>query len=73
MITIALELEQQQREENARAAIEAQIERETDYFHVGKFDGLIGCEPTQVEEQSYWEGYRQYWAKKLGIEIATEF
>ena len=77
MLNIALDLEQQQRLENDRAAFDNQIDKETDLYHVGRFDGLIGCEPTQVEEHSYWEGYqiglRQYWAKKLGVEIATEF
>lgn len=77
MLNIALELEQEQRLANDRAAIEAEIEKETDYFSVGKFDGLAGCEPTRVEELSYWEGYqiglRQYWASKKGIQLETEF
>ena len=77
MLNIALDLEQQQREENELAALVAQIDQETDLYHVGRFDGLINCEPTQLEEPSYWSGYqlgqREYWAKKLGVEIPTEF
>ena len=74
---IALELEQEQRLASDRAAIDAQIEQDTDLYHIGRFDGLAGCEPTRVDEHGYWEGYqiglRQYWARKLGIEIPTEF
>ena len=77
MHTIALEIEQQQRIENDLAAYEHQINRETDLYSEGKFDGIIGDEPTQIESQSYWEGYqvglRKYWEKRKGIEIATEF
>lgn len=46
MLNIALELEQEQRKKNDKAAIEAQIDRETDYFHVGRRNGLIGFRPT---------------------------
>ena len=77
MLNIALQQEQQQRLENELAALVAQIDQETDLYHIGRFDGLMNCEPTQLEEQSYWSGYsngqREYWAKKLGITIPTEF
>ncbi|VEP16500.1 conserved hypothetical protein [Hyella patelloides LEGE 07179] len=76
-INIALEQEQEQRAENSRAAVEAQINLDTDLYSLGWFEGLMNSEPTQVEEQSYWSGYslgqREYWAKKLGVEIPTEF
>lgn len=76
-INIALATEQEQRLANESAAIEAEIDKETDYYHVGKFDGLAGCEPTHIEKLSYWAGYeiglRQYWANKKGIELETEF
>ena len=39
MLNIALEREQEQREENSRVAIEEQIDKETDLYHIGKFDG----------------------------------
>ena len=77
MLNIALELEQEQRLENDKAAVESQISQETDLYDVGRFDGLIGSRPTGLEEQSYWEGYqiglKEYWAKKLEVEIPTEF
>lgn len=77
MLNIALATEQEQRVSNGLAAIEEQANRETDLYDVGRFDGLIGCEPTQLKEPSYWEGYqiglRQYWANKKGIELETEF
>ena len=77
MFNIALANEQEQRLQNDLAAVEAQISLHTDLYSVGYFDGLIGCEPTQLEKQSYWDGYqigqREYWAKKLGVEIPTEF
>lgn len=73
MLNIALELEQEQRISNGLAAIDEQVNQEKDLYSVGLFDGLIGCEPTSPEEQSYWEGYqiglRQYWANKKGTEF----
>ncbi len=77
MLNIALELEQEQRLCNGLAAVEAEIDKETDFYHIGRFDGLAGCEPTRVEDRGYWEGYqiglRQYWASKKEIELETEF
>lgn len=77
MLNIALELEQEQRLCNSLAAVEAQIDRETDLYDVGRRNGLIGSRPTKLKEQNYWEGYqtglRQYWAKKLEVEIPIEF
>ena len=77
MFNIALELEQQQRLENDKAAVESQANQETNLYYVGRFDELIGSRPTRLEEQSYWEGYQigltEYWAKKLEVEIPTEF
>ena len=77
MLNIALELEQEQRLENDKAAVESQISQETDLYYVGRRNGLIGSRPTRLEEQIYWEGYQigltEYWAKKLEVEIPTEF
>ena len=57
--------------------INGQANLDTDLYSVGWFDGLINSEPTQLEKQSYWSGYslgqREYWAKKLKVEILTEF
>ncbi len=73
---IALRFEQQQRYDNDLAARDAEIENQTDLYALGHFDGVIGAQPTDIE-QSYWEGYqigyRQYWATKLGISLPTEF
>jgi hypothetical protein len=48
-------------------------ELETRLYSVGCFDGLIGREPSQPENDSYWYGYqlgaREYWAKKLEVKI----
>ena len=78
---IAFQQEQEQRIQNDLIAVEEQIieeaSRETDWYSGGFFDGLIGLEPSHPEKQSYWSGYeigsREYWAKKLGVEIPTEF
>ena len=52
-------------------------ELNTDLYSDGYFTGYIGAEPTRPENYSYWAGYqlgsREYWAKKLGVEIPTEF
>ena len=77
MINSYFNIDQENREKQEQERIEAQIELDTDLYSLGWFDGLIGSEPSQLEEQSYWEGYqlgqREYWAKKLGVEIPTEF
>ena len=76
MLNIALEPQQQQYQQNDSIAVEAQINRETDLYHVGRFDGLIGCEPSQPENPRYWDGYcsglKKYWMKKLKVEIVAE-
>jgi hypothetical protein len=42
-------------------------------YSLGWFDGLIGLEPTQIEDSSYWYGYslgqREYWANKRGLKL----
>ena len=69
--------EQENRERQELEQIYFQANRETDLYDEGRFDGITGCEPTQLEEQSYWTGYqlgqREYWAKKLNVKLATEF
>ena len=76
-MNIALEIEQEKRERQGREAYEAEIFKETDTYSLGFFDGIIGSEPTKPEKHSYWEGYqigcREYWVKKLKVEIPTEF
>ena len=67
-------VEQEKRERQGR---ETEESLNTDLYSGGFFDGLIGCEPRHLEEQSYWEGFqiglRENWAKKLGVVIPTEF
>ena len=77
MIDLYLSVEQEQRENQELDIVNSQANRETDLYDEGRFDGVIGCEPTQLEKQSYWTGYqiglREYWAKKLNVKLATEF
>ncbi|VEP14142.1 conserved hypothetical protein [Hyella patelloides LEGE 07179] len=77
MINLYLSLEQKNRERQEWERVNQQTNLDTDLYSVGWFDGLMNSEPTQLEEQSYWSGYslgqREYWAKKLGVEIPTEF
>lgn len=60
---IALETEQNQRLIGDRAAVSAQVERDTDLYTAGFFDGTIGKNPSM----KLWgiEAYRSGWA--LGI------
>ena len=73
MLNIALANEQQQRKQNEQAAIEVQIERETDLHSVGKFDGLIGCEPIRLEEQSKRVGILSGSKRILGKKIRNYY
>lgn len=78
---IALQQEQQQRVENDLIAIENQRQEEaslnTDKHSRGYMEGYIGMQPSHPEDYIYWSGYevgcREYWAKRLGVEISTEF
>ena len=45
---ISLEIEQEQRIQNDLVAVEAQIDKETDYRATGEFDGVIGLAPDGV-------------------------
>lgn len=51
-------------------------ELEANLYSLGWFDGLIGSNPTQPENNSYWLGYslgcREYWAKKLEVKLPSE-
>lgn len=74
-LPVSVEQEKQERQELDRIHDKASLN--TDLYSGGFFDGLIGVEPSHPEQHSYWEGYqigsREYWAKKLGVEIANEF
>ena len=79
IVTQYLEQEQEQRELQALNAQEMQLDREADLYGAGKFDAVIGAEPDPVltANESYRRGYDesfwQFYYKKYGIQIATEF
>ena len=77
MSNLHLSVKQEKREQQEIDKIHEEGGLNTDLYSGGYFDGLIGLEPSQPEEQSYWEGYqigyREYWAGKLRVEIPAEF
>lgn len=77
MNNLYLSVEQEKREQQELDQIHQEASLNTDSYSVGYLDGLIGCEPSNPEQHSYWSGYqigsREYWAKKLGVVIPTEF
>jgi hypothetical protein len=74
---LILEQEQEQRLLNDLAALDRQIELETDLYSEGLFDGAIGLDPSRPEDQNYWQGYelglRKYWVNQLGVSLPDEF
>ena len=77
MIDSYTSLEQSSREEQEFEIIREEERLDIDLYSVGYFEGIIGLEPSVPEQHSYWSGYqigsREYWAKKLGVEIPTQF
>ena len=77
MINLQVSLEQSSREQQEIDRIYDEASLNTDLYSAGYFEGYIGGEPSHPEQHSYWEGYqvgsREYWAKKLGVVIPTEF
>ena len=77
MFDLYLSVEQQNRERQDLDAINEEANRNSDLHSDGKFDGVCGLEPSLPQEHSYWSGYcvglREYWSKKLNVEIPTEF
>ena len=77
MINSYISVDQENRERQGLEAREIEASLNTDRYSAGYFEGYIGCEPSHPEQHSYWEGYqigcREYWAKKLGVEIPSEF
>jgi hypothetical protein len=77
MINLSTSVEQSNREQQELERIHEEAGLNTDIYSEGYFEGYIGCEPRHPEQHSYWAGYqigcREYWAKKLGVEIPTEF
>lgn len=77
MFDIYTSVEQEKREQQALDAIHDEAGLNTDKHSAGYFEGYIGLEPSHPEDYIYWSGYevgcREYWAKRLGVEIPTEF
>ncbi len=76
-INIALAYEQEKREKQELELIEEQADLYVSLEAEGRFDGICGLPPTQPQDYQYWDGYqvglREYWTKKLGVEIETPF
>jgi hypothetical protein len=77
MFNLPVSVEQSKKERQGLEAKNNESVLDTDRYSAGYFEGYIGCEPAHPEQHSYWAGYqigcREYWAKKLGVEIPTEF
>ena len=77
MFDMYLNIDEENREKQGLDLIHEEASQNTDLYSAGWFDGLIGLEPSQVEKYIYWQGYqlglREHWAKKLKVEIPTEF
>jgi hypothetical protein len=77
-INIALEVEQQQRVEADKAAVEAQIELETNLYSAGKFDGVIGIEPDPhswsklAYRSGFLTGITRYYDQKYKVDLEVE-
>ena len=77
MTYLHLSLEQSNLEQQELEGIREANRLNTDLYSEGYFEGYTGGEPSYPEQHSYWSGYqigiREYWAKKLGVVIPTEF
>jgi len=77
MFDLYTSVEQKNREQQGLEVRDLAAELNTDLYSDGYFEGYIGGKPSYPEQHSYWDGYqlgsREYWAKKLGVEIPTEF
>lgn len=77
MTYLPVNIKQSNRERQGLEAKNNEPSLNTNLYSAGYFEGYIGAEPSQPEQNSYWSGYqigcREYWAKKLGVEIPTKF
>jgi hypothetical protein len=77
-INIALEAEQQQRVEADKAAVEAQIELETNLYTAGDFDGVIGIDPDPQKwsklayRSGFLAGLGRYYDQKYQVDLEVE-
>ena len=71
-----LSVEQEKRERQGTDLFQEEANLDVEMYSGGFFDGLIGSEPSSPSSTSYWKGYqlgyREYWAGKRSVEIATE-
>ena len=77
MFNSYVSLDQENRERQGLEERGREASLNTDLYSDGYLEGYWGCEPTQLQNHSYWSGYqigcREYWAEKLGVVIPTEF
>ncbi len=77
-LNISLEIEQQQRIQNDLVAVEAQIDKDTDFYYHGQFDGATGGkpEPELWSDLNYRSGYLvgvgEFWDKKYQTVFTNE-
>ena len=76
MIDLPVSVEQEKRETQEIDSLQEEANLDVEMYSGGFFDGLMGSEPSSPSSTSYWDGYalgyREYWAAKLSVEIATE-
>lgn len=74
-----IELEQESREKEALNAIEEEADKNAELYGYGELDAQIGAEPDPrwAAKRSYRRGYQdsfwQFYDKKHGIKLETEF
>ncbi len=77
MLDFYLSVEQQKREQQDLDAVDDQAHQNLMLSAQGRFDGKCGLPPSRVDDQRYWAGYasglREYWSRKLGLQLDTEF
>lgn len=75
---ISLQIEQEQRERNDYAALEAQID-ESDIYAEGEFDGAIGIDPNPEHwsnlsyRSGFFDGMARYYDTKYKVTIDQPF
>ena len=75
---ISLNSEQSQREDNDKAAVEAQIESNGKLFTDGKFDGVTGEQPKREfwDKYPYRDGYligiTKHYDRKYQIDMGSD-
>ena len=77
MFNLHLSVDKKNRKEQEFEVNRQETTLNTDLYSLGYFEGIIGLEPSQPEQHSYWSGYqigcREYWAKKLSVVIPAQF